>query len=115
MRIARPILAFLIALSVAVLPAAGHVGMHLKPMDVADMTDMAAMDDMACCPHKSQPAKKAIDDCASIAGCAFCFGFLRPIVSDVVSPVFATGTVLAFATNPFDSQPAHPPFRPPRV
>jgi len=115
MRIARPILAFLIALSVAVLPAAGHVGMHLKSMDMADMTDMSAMDDMACCPHKSDPANKAIDDCASMAGCILCFGFLGPAPSDVVSPIFAPRAVVAFVTKRLDSQPTHPPFRPPRV
>jgi hypothetical protein len=115
MRIARPILALLIALSVAVLPAAGHAGVPLKPSDMADMSEMSAMDDMACCPEKSHPSHKAVDDCASMAGCVLCFGFLRPTPSDVVSPIFAPSTVIAFATDRFDSQPAHPPFRPPRA
>jgi hypothetical protein len=115
MRIARPILAFLIALSVAVLPAAGHVGASMKPVDMADMTDMSAMDDMACCPNKSHPAKKAIDDCASMAGCILCFGFLGPVATNVASPSFAKNIVIALANHPLDSQPTNPPFRPPRV
>jgi hypothetical protein len=114
MNVARAIFAFLIAVSVAVLPAAGH-GVPLKPTDMADMSEMSAMDDMACCPDKTRPSHKAVDDCASMAGCVLCFGFLGPAPSAVVSPVFMTSTVMAFATNPFDSQPAHPPFRPPRV
>jgi hypothetical protein len=115
MRVARPILALLIALSVAVLPAAGHIGAHLKPMDAAEMTQMSAMDDMACCPHKPQPVHKSIDDCASMAGCILCFGFLGPAASYVASLIFSTSAVIAFATDPLDSQPAHPPFRPPRA
>ena len=115
MRIARPILALLIALSVAVLPAAGHVAMSGQTMDMANAAEMSAMDDMACCPDKPQPVHKSMDDCASMAGCVFCFGFLGPVASHVVAPVFATSGVIAFAPAPFDSQHTHPPFRPPRV
>jgi hypothetical protein len=115
MRIARPILALLIALSIAVLPAAAHVAMSGKTMDMADATEMSAMDDMACCPDKPQPVQKSMDDCASMAGCFLCFGFLGPAPSGIVSPIFATSAVIALARDPFDSQPAHPTFRPPRV
>src|SRR5262249_54466254 len=112
---ARPILALLIALSVAVLPAAAHVAMSGKTMDMSDATEMSAMDDMACCPDKPQPPHKSMDDCAAMVGCVLCFGFLGPASSDIASPVFATSAVIAFATDPFDSQPSNPPFRPPRV
>ena len=115
MRIARPILALLIALSVAVLPAAGHAAMSGKTMDMADATEMSAMDDMACCPDKLQPIHKSMDDCTSMAGCALCFAFMGPVASNVAAPVFAASGVIAFAPAPLDSQPGHSPFRPPRV
>jgi len=115
MLIARPILALLMALSVAVLPAAGHAAMSGKMADMANATEMSAMDDMACCPGKPQPLHKSMDDCASMAGCALCFAFMGPVASHVAAPVFATSGVIAFAPAPFDSQPSHPPFRPPRV
>jgi len=120
MIIARTILALLIAVSLAVLPAAGHAGVMVKAggasaMDHVATHDMSAMDDMDCCPHKTHPAHKAIDDCASMAGCVLCFGFLRPTPYEIVSPVVITSTMVAFATDPIDSQPAHPPFRPPRA
>jgi hypothetical protein len=115
MRIARPILAFLIALSVAVLPAAGHMGAHLKPMDMADMTEMSAMDDMACCPHKGAPAGKLVDHCAVGAGCVLCFTLWQPVFHDVVSPVFIVSRAVFFASNPLEPQSGSPPFRPPRA
>jgi hypothetical protein len=121
MNFARTILALLTAVSLALLPAAGHAGVAVKSTDMSAMSDMAAMDemaamdDMACCPHKSHPADKAMDDCASMVGCILCFGFSGPVFSDIVFPPLLTSVAIAFASTPFHSQTGSPPFRPPRV
>jgi hypothetical protein len=123
---ARRILALLVAVSLALLPAAGHANMaakatmpaagHMATHDMAmeDMT-MSAMDDMDCCPHKSQHPHKAVDDCATALGCVLCVGFLAPVLTDLVSPVLLTSSAILFVSTPFDSQTGSPPFRPPRV
>ena len=112
MCICRTILALVIAVSVAVLPAAGHASVSVKSAEVADM---AGMDDMPCCPHKTHSSDKAIDGCASMVGCILCAGFLGPASSDTFSPMVLTSLAISFASNPFHSQTGSPPFRPPRV
>jgi hypothetical protein len=126
MSTARRIFALLIAASLAMLPAAGHAGVAVKPVDIAatddvgahDMSAMhgvAAMDDMDCCPHKSHGSDKAVDDCAAMAGCILCVGFLSPVLADLVSPVPLTSSAIPFISTPLNSQTGSPPFRPPRV
>ena len=55
MNVARAILAFLIAVSLIALPAAGQAHVAVKPMDAPATHPMAAtyMAAMDCCPHKS--------------------------------------------------------------
>ena len=120
MIVARTILALLIAVSLAVLPAAGHAGIVLKAVDASAMDhmgthDMSAMDDMDCCPHKTDPAHKAIDDCSSMVGCFMCTGFLGATASSVNFPLLLSSTVFLTASDPLSSQAGSPPFRPPRV
>jgi hypothetical protein len=113
MNVGRTILALLIALSVAMLPAAGGPGAAAKS---ADMAGMAAMDDMDCCPHKTNPCDKALGDCSSMATCALkCFSFSATSPSFVVFPSFVSILNPLFGANALHSQKGSPPFRPPRV
>lgn len=113
MELGRILLAFLIALSVAMLPVAGGVGAVMKSNET---TEMAAMEDMDCCPHKTNPCDKAVDGCSSMAVCALkCFSFSGTLSSPVVFPSHVAQLNPVFGTNPFNSQTESPPFRPPRV
>jgi hypothetical protein len=114
MSIGRTILALLIALSVAMLPAAGGAGVSSKS---PEPTDMSVMEDMPdCCPHKANPCDKAIGDCGMMATCALkCFSFAGPPFSVIVFPSIFAKMTASFAGNPFISQAASPPFRPPRA
>jgi hypothetical protein len=75
MSIGRTIVALLIALSVAILPAAASAGMTVKSPQAAGIYLTEDMSD--CCPHKVSPCEKAMDDCGAMAACALkCFSFL---------------------------------------
>jgi hypothetical protein len=114
MRIGRTILAVLIALSVAILPAAGSAGMSAKSPEPADMSMMEDMTD--CCPHKANPCEKAMEDCAAMATCVLkCFSFAGTLSSIIVFPSACAKMAACFANNPFSLQTGSPPFRPPRV
>ena len=114
MGIGRTILAVLIALSVATLPAAGGAGVSAKSPEPADMSMMEDMTD--CCPHKANPCEKAMDDCAAMATCVLkCFSFAGTSSSTIVFPSTSAKMTASFATNSFSSQTGSPPFRPPRA
>lgn len=116
MKVSRFIFALLIALSVATLPAAGVIGTVVKSAPLTDMADIAAMDDMDCCPHKANPCDKAMDGCASMATCALkCFTFSDTVASPVTFPLSVALLNPASAAKPFKPQGGSPPFRPPRV
>ena len=120
MNVARAILAFLIAVSLAALPAAAHAGVMIKPMHASAMdhmaaADMSAMDDMDCCPHKTDTSKKAIDDCAAMAGCVLCTGFLATAPSSLNFPLLLAARAYSPPSDPLPSQAGSPPFRPPRI
>jgi hypothetical protein len=113
MKVVRIVLALLVALSVAVLPAAGGVGAVAKS---TEMADTAAMDDMDCCPHKANPCDKAMDGCSSMATCVLkCFTFSGTAASTVIFASHGAQLSPAFGANRFNSQTGSPPFRPPRV
>jgi hypothetical protein len=108
----RAILALLIALSVALLPAAGGAG--VKSSEPADMSVMEGMPD--CCPQNADPCAKAMDHCASMATCALkCFSFAGAASSIIVFPSTFASMTIPLAANPFASQTGSPPFRPPRI
>ncbi len=120
MNVGRTILAFLIALSVALLPAAGGAGMNAKSSEPAGMSvilGISVMEDMPdCCPHKANPCEKAMDDCAAMATCALkCFSFAVASSSIIVFPSPFASMMIPLAANPFSSQTGSPPFRPPRI
>jgi hypothetical protein len=110
---ARTILALLIALSVAMLPAAGGAGVSSKSPEPAGMSVTEGMPD--CCPPKADPCEKAMDDCAAMATCALkCFGFAGTS-SIIVFPSPFASMMIPLAANSFSSQTGSPPFRPPRI
>jgi hypothetical protein len=113
MGIGRTILAILIALSVAVLPA---VGAAVVTSQSAAPAGMSMTDDMDCCPHKANPCEKAMEDCTAMATCALkCFSFAGTSSSTIVFPLTYAKMTASFASNPFPSQAGSPPFRPPRA
>jgi hypothetical protein len=120
MRIGRTILALLIALSVALLPAAAGAGVSSKSPDQADMSmteDMSVTEDMHdCCPPKANPCDHAMDDCGSMATCVLkCFSVAGTSSSIIVFPTTFAKMIAPLERNPFSSQTGAPPFRPPRV
>ena len=119
MHIGRAVIALLIALSVAMLPAGGVVGAAAKCMDMngmTGMTDMSAMEDMDCCPHDAIPSDKSMNGCTCMAMCALsCFSFAKTASSLVIFRSPAAKLTPAFETNSFRSPAGSPPFRPPRV
>jgi hypothetical protein len=120
MTIARAILACLIAVSLAALPAAGHAGgavkhMQASAMDHMAIEDMSAMDAMDCCPNKADTSHKTIDDCAAMAGCALCTGFLGVASASVIFPLLLSTAAFSSPSDPLPSQTGSPPFRPPRI
>jgi len=113
MSIARTIVAFLIALSVAILPAVASAGVSAK---APEATAISVAEDMSdCCPHKANPCEKAMDDCASMAICAVkCFSFVGTS-SIIVFPSTFVKMATSLGANARSSQTGSPPFRPPRV
>jgi hypothetical protein len=118
MNIGRTILVLLVALSVAMLPAAAGLNIAVKSTDMAetadmaDVTEMAAMEDMDCCPHKA----KRCDDCSSMATCPLThFGFFATSASDIIFPSVMASLSPLSGANAFHPQEGSPPFRPPRV
>jgi hypothetical protein len=113
MLIARTILALLIALSLAVLPAASGAGPALKSTAAVKMV---AIGDMDCCPHKATPCDEAMDGCAAMATCALkCFSFAGGSFLPLVYPVTLADWMPPLQGGDFQSQTSNPPFRPPRV
>ena len=113
MKISRTILALLIALSVAMLPASANIAVKSTDMtEMAEMAEMAAMEDMDCCPHKAKPC----DHCSSMATCQLThFSFFATSASDIIFPSVAASLSPLSGANAFHPQEGNPPFRPPRV
>jgi hypothetical protein len=112
MSIARTILVFLIALSVALLPTAGGAGLASKS---ADTIEMSAMEDMDCCPHKANPCDR-MDGCASMATCVVhCFSFAASGVRLPFVGLTLADNMPVLQDDNVPSQSGSPPFRPPRV
>jgi hypothetical protein len=113
MRIGRTILAFLVALSLAMMPMAGAFAV---PSDEPTASEVVVASAHDCCDHESMPADHVMKDCQAAAGCtAKCFNFYALVFSGVAVPPPSGGTESRFVSNPFHSETASPPFRPPRV
>ena len=120
MNIGRTILALLVAVSVAMLPAAAGAGVGSKSPHQAGMSmteDMSIAEGMHdCCPPKANPCGHAMDDCGSMATCALkCFSFAGTSSSIVVFPSNFAKMIAPCERSPFSSQMGTPPFRPPRI
>lgn len=120
MHIGRPLLTFLVAASVALLPFTGGMAMASTPVPTAQATMMSMPD--CCDPDDGMPMDHTSmndimrNDCQANAGCAakcftlypiiFCGSILHPPAANVEpSPL----------TYHLRSQVGTPPFRPPRV
>ena len=120
MSIGRTILALLVSLSVAMLPAAAGAGASSKSPDRADMSiteDVSMSEDMHdCCPPMANPCDHAMDNCGSMATCVLkCFSFASTSSEIIVFPATSVKMIAPFERNPFSSQTGAPPFRPPRA
>src|SRR5215467_9571592 len=118
---ARTILAFLIALSVALLPAAGTAAFKSKPHDMTAMSAQESMDDSMgesmddCCPHALVPCDKDGGQCSSMAACTInCLSFSGGTSSPFIYPVTLAALQPPFEGSVLLSQTGSPPFRPPR-
>ena len=113
MRIGRTILTFLVALSLAMAPAAGAFAMQKDEVTASNVVVASAND---CCDDEGMPADHVMKDCQASAGCATkCFNVYGELFSSatIVPPI--GGTEAPFVSKPFYSQTTSPPFRPPRV
>jgi hypothetical protein len=130
MRIGRTILAFWVALSLAMLPMArAFVGSADEAMasDVvaasahdcehgAKTSDVVVASAHECCDHAAMPADQAMKGCPTSADCiAKCFTFYAVLFSEEAIPSPIGGTESNFVSNPCYSQTASPPYRPPRI
>jgi hypothetical protein len=117
MRIGRTIVAVLIALSVATLPAA--IGFASGATTAMEISASPAMPDCDHHHHNAPGGKtqKSMDDCASMAGCALkCFNFTGTILAGIAYSSSASAALKpVHASNIFASQMGSPPFRPPRA
>jgi hypothetical protein len=109
MKFRRAILALLIAVSVATLPAAGGMTQSVES------TGMSQSDSMVDRDRPVEPCHKPKDDCQSMTGCALkCFNYLASFLI-VPLPLVLTDRALAFADGRFHPQPCSPLLRPPRA
>jgi len=132
MRIARTILAFSVALSLAMLPlarafvASGDEAMasevlvasaaHEDCGHAAIASDVLVASAHECCGYEAVPADHAMKGCPASADCiAKCFSFYGVLFSEQAIPSPIGGTESRFVSNPFHSETASPPFRSPRV
>lgn len=108
MSIGRTILSLVVALSVAMLPAAG-MGAKLAEAPISE-----AMVDSG--DYHAMPCHKAIDDCCSMAACALmCFGFSGISISNFSFRLIPADTASPIASDAFRPQIAGPPRPPPRA
>jgi hypothetical protein len=131
MRVGRTILAFCVAMSLAMLPLAGTFAAASDEPMVSDVTESSVQEhchheSMAsevviasahdCCDHTSMPADHMMKECHGAAGCtAKCFSVVALMFSGAAIPLPTGGTESHFVSNPFHSLTTSPPYRPPRV
>jgi hypothetical protein len=116
LRIGRIIIAILIGLSVATLPAAA--GFAANVLTASKMPVSIAMPD--CNHHHNDPGgqtQKTTDNCASMAACALtCFNFTGTVLSGFAYlPPRSTALKPLQTSTHVSSRLSSPPFRPPRT
>ena len=116
LRIGRTIVAVLVALSVATLPAAtGFAAGATTAMEISASQAMADCDHHHAAP--SDKTQKTADDGACMAACALnCFNFMAAAFSGIAFSSPASAALRpVHASSIFASQMGSPPFRPPRA
>jgi len=113
MPIGRTILAFLVALSVAMLPMTGGFALQKNDVTASEVVVASAHD---CCDDEGMPVDHMMKDCHAAAGCASkCFSLYDAMLSSPIIHPSVTGAELSFAIKIFRPQDGNLPFRPPRV
>jgi hypothetical protein len=115
-RIGRIIIAVVVGVAVATLPAA--IGFATN---VPTATEMSASETMPDCDHHhnlpSDKTQKTANDCACMAACALkCFNFTATVFSGIAFSSPASAALKPVRTRiHVASQMGNPPFRPPRT
>jgi hypothetical protein len=113
MHAGRTILAFLVALSLAMLPMSRVFAM--TNADTAAANEMVAQQHHHC-DHDAMPTDHGMTDGQAWADCAAkCANAYAVVFFGAIIPSPVGGMESSFFSNPFHSQPASPPFRPPRI
>jgi hypothetical protein len=103
----RLILALTIALSVAILPAAGGRAAAAVAPSMATMLD---------CPHHHSDGGKAADKAACLSACAVnCFQFVAPVATALILSDRVAGIEPSFRPPALLPHTEHFIFRPPRA
>jgi len=112
MQVGRTILAFLLALSLAMLPISRVFAMaNGEPA----ANEMVALQHHHC-DHDAMPTDHGMKDRQASADCAAkCANAYAVVFFGAMIPPPLSGMESSFVSNPFHSQPASPPFRPPRI
>jgi hypothetical protein len=113
MAIGRTILAFWVALSLALLPTAGAFAVPTHEMAASEVQVASGHD---CCDDEGLPAGPAMKECQASAGCvAKCSHFFAVVVSAATILPPMGGMESPFSDDGFCSHTGSPPFRPPHV
>jgi hypothetical protein len=123
MRVTRTITAILTALALALAPTVGgfasaqaRAGHAMAPEHSGHATHMHGASDhasMPCCPDEA-PVKKA-SDCATMSGCALCFGTVTPAAGPAIASPLTLAATLSWSVAEAIPPPlSSGPFRPPR-
>lgn len=121
MRFARTITAFVIALSVAMLPVAGSASIVAKPTEMAASVEKAAGAEMSaamddCCPDHAKACDQQGDQCQSMAVCTLQLVSLANVaVSGLKYPALPEISLPILSDQVVPLHSGSPPFRPPRV
>lgn len=107
----RTIFAVLIAVAVALLPAARGVASTLPDAGPASISVAEPMHD--CCPDEADPCDKGAQSCAFMAACV-CSGFWAAAYLHLVLPSGISASVSLPASAALPARGVGPPFRPPR-
>ena len=113
MHIGRTILAFLITVSLAVVPIVGAFSM---PNDQVAASEPAITSAHHCCDNEGTLADPTIKECRAAAGCfAKCFNFYAVEISSPMIHPANGGKESIFVDQAVLSPAGSPPFRPPRA
>jgi hypothetical protein len=113
MALARTILAVLIAVAVAILPALAGAAFKLPAAGIAEMSVAEPMHN--CCPDESNPCDRQVQDRTCMATCVLnCFNFWSAPFTYLTLPPTDLTAVSLPATAALQARAVGPPFRPPR-